>query len=318
MEKILAPICLFTYNRLEETKQTVEALQNNFLAKQSELFVFSDGPKNKDSIQDVDLIRAYIKTISGFKKITVFESSENKGLAGSVIHGVTKIINEHGRVIVLEDDLVTTRNFLDFMNQALMRFSNDETIYSISGFVPLINNEDKLDYFLHERSYPWGWATWKEKWNQVTFDKNKILSIIEKDKFVLNAFESKCGKDAPRMLINSIKGLNNSWYIRWVFSNFINKKNSVFPTNSLVSNVGFNSVSSSHCDGLSAYEFKLDYGINRTFEFTRFEKNTDNYFLKYYTKEHKILFRLRLLFKKNGYKLLIKELKIKYFNRWFQ
>ena len=318
MEKIFAPICLFTYNRLKETKKTVEALQNNFLAKQSELFVFSDGPKNKNNIQNVDLVRAYIKTISGFKKITVYESLENKGLAKSIIHGVTKIVKEHGKVIVLEDDIVTTQNFLDFMNQALIHFSNSATIYSISGFVPLINNEYMLDYYLHERSYPWGWATWKERWSEVNFDKNKILSIIEKDKLVLKSFESKCGEDAPRMLTNSIKGLNSSWYIRWIFSNFIDNKTSVFPTKSLVYNVGFNSESSSHCDGLSAYEFNLDDGKNRVFEFTRFKKNTDRYFLKYFTKKHKILFRLNLLFKKNGYKLLIKELKNKHFNRWFQ
>ena len=118
MKNSLAPICLFTYNRLEETKQTVEALKNNFLAKQSELFIFSDGPKYIDNTLEVDSVRAFVKTISGFKKITINESIKNMGLASSIINGVSKVIKTYDSVIVLEDDLITSANFLNCKNQA--------------------------------------------------------------------------------------------------------------------------------------------------------------------------------------------------------
>ena len=167
MKSKLAPICLFTFNRLEETKQTVEALQNNFLACESDLFIFSDGPKNELTKDKVIAVREFLMTIHGFKSITIFESKFNKGLANSIIDGVSQIINEFGKVIVLEDDLVTTPNFLDFMNQGLEHFKNNQRIYSISGFVPLIKNPHDFDFFLHERSYPWGWATWNQEWSQV-------------------------------------------------------------------------------------------------------------------------------------------------------
>lgn len=116
---MFAPILLFTYNRLSETKQTVEALQKNYLASQSKLFIFSDGAKNFRDVQKVKDVREYIGSIDGFKSVKVFESTENKGLANSIIIGVTKIITEYGRVIILEDDLISTPNFLNFMNEAL-------------------------------------------------------------------------------------------------------------------------------------------------------------------------------------------------------
>lgn len=311
MKSKLAPICLFTYNRLEETKQTIEALKNNFLATESDLFIFSDGPKNELAKDKVIAVREFITTIKGFKSITVLKSKTNKGLANSIIEGVSKVIAEYGKVIVLEDDLVTTPNFLDFMNQGLEHFRNNECVYSISGFVPLIKNTYNFDFFLHERSYPWGWATWDHEWNQVNFNKKDLSKIIRTDSKVLKEFSSKCGEDAPKMLLNSIDGLNNSWYIRWVFSNFINCKLAIFPTQSLVSNEGFNSSKGTHCVGLSAYEYSLYDGSIRDFQFTYSKKNLDQNFLKYFTFKHKIIFRFKLLLKKKGAKMLFNELKNK-------
>ncbi|HEY4831020.1 MAG TPA: glycosyltransferase, partial [Waddliaceae bacterium] len=111
----IAPIVLFVYNRLETVKKTIESLQMNTLAKESELYIFSDGPKNPDDKIQVDLVREYLKTIRGFKNITIDESPKNSGLAISIIHGVTEIVEKFNKVIVLEDDLITSPYFLQFM-----------------------------------------------------------------------------------------------------------------------------------------------------------------------------------------------------------
>ncbi len=116
---VLAPIVLFVYNRLSHTKQTVESLQKNYLADQSELFIFSDGPKNELDRQKVENVRKYLNSINGFKNIVIKESQENKGLANSVISGVSEIISKYGKIIVMEDDLVSAPGFLKFMNEAL-------------------------------------------------------------------------------------------------------------------------------------------------------------------------------------------------------
>jgi GT2 family glycosyltransferase len=114
-----APIALFVYNRPWHTRQTVEALKKNELASESELFIYSDAPKNGKAKEKVKEVREYIKTIDGFKKVTIIERENNWGLADSIIDGVTKIVNEYGKIIVLEDDLVTSPYFLKFMNEAL-------------------------------------------------------------------------------------------------------------------------------------------------------------------------------------------------------
>ena len=122
MTKKLAPIVLFVYNRLNHTRQTLEALQKNDLASKSELIIYSDSAKNKNDLDKVAKVREYIKNIDGFKKIIIRKAKKNIGLANSIINGVTKVVNEYGKIIVLEDDLMTSRFFLRFMNEALVAY----------------------------------------------------------------------------------------------------------------------------------------------------------------------------------------------------
>ena len=156
-------ICLFTYNRAFETRQTIEALKLNFLAPFSQLFIFSDGPKNESDAEKVGEVRNYIRSIDGFKTVEIIESTINKGLANSIIEGVTQIIDKYEKVIVLEDDLVTTPNFLDFMNQALCFYNGKNNIFSISGFTMDLPSlaACKQDFYFSQRVSSWGWATWK-------------------------------------------------------------------------------------------------------------------------------------------------------------
>jgi len=313
MEK-LAPICLFTYNRLEETIQTVTALKANSLAKESDLIIFSDGPKKDSDVVQVKELRDYLKTINGFKLIKINESTTNKGLAHSIIKGVTKVIDKYGKIIVLEDDLITTPNFLSFMNQALNFYDNNKRIYAVNGYSPLIEGViekgDKI--YFHVRSSSWGWATWDDRWDDNVFDKSRIREVINENDSVLKKFDNEAGKDASRMLLGALTGRNNSWYIRWVFHNFIHDKISVYPILSKVLNVGFNS-EATHCTGISAYKAEMDLSNNKDFEFDKIIdlKNKDYRFLKYFSRKYKFIFRIKLLASLNGRKMVFNELRTK-------
>jgi GT2 family glycosyltransferase len=122
----LAPILLFTYNRPSHTRQTLEALLNNKLAKESELFIFSDGYKNDNDKENVLKVRNIIHSIEGFKQVHIIENAYNFGLAKNIIEGVTQVIDKYGKMIALEDDLITSPYFLTFMNEALEKFENEE------------------------------------------------------------------------------------------------------------------------------------------------------------------------------------------------
>lgn len=267
----LAPICVFTYNRLEETKQTITALQNNFLAKESELFVFSDGPRNEQSVVKINEVRNYLKTIEGFKTIEIIESKENKGLAKSIISGVTTILERYSSIIVIEDDLVTTPNFLDFMNSALSFYSNDEKIFSISGYtlnLPSLKYEEK-DFYFGYRASSWGWGIWKDRWLPIDWELNAYADFL-KDKRAIQKFK-RGGSDMPRMLRNQMTGKIDSWAIRFCFHQFKEELYTVFPTISKLASIGFSS-EATHTSGTKRFLTRVDTSLNRDFKFDNFKK----------------------------------------------
>lgn len=182
--KNLAPIVLFTYKRLNTLKQTIESLQQNYLATESDLYIFSDAAKGIEDKESVDSVRNYIKTIKGFKSVTITESEVNKGLATSIIEGVSQILKTHETVIVLEDDLVSTNNFLDFMNESLTKYEDETAIFSISGFSFNLNLEKKYfyDVYFLNRGWSWGWATWRDRWEKVDWKIKDYSEFIKNKK----------------------------------------------------------------------------------------------------------------------------------------
>ncbi len=250
----IAPIALFVYNRLEHTKKTIEALQKNTLAKRSELFIYSDNAKNKVSQADVNKVREYINNINGFKKITIIERDRNWGLADTIIDGVTKVVNIYGKIVVLEDDLVTSPYFLKYMNNALDFYENEESVASIHGYIYPI--EDLPDSFFIKGADCWGWATWKNKWDIFEADGKKLLDELTIKNLTKEAdFNGNYG--FTRMLKDQINGKNNSWAIRWYISAFLKNMITLYPGKSYVQNIGLDS-RGTHCGETDIFDVNLN------------------------------------------------------------
>ncbi len=250
-----APICLFVYNRPLHTKKTIEALSNNILASESELIIFSDGPKIEEDQKLIKSIRNYIKNLNGFKKIQLIESKENKGLANSIIEGVTQICNQYGKIIVLEDDLVTSPIFLKYMNDALNLYEFQDKVISIHGYVYPIENRLPETFFLKGADC-WGWATWKRGWDLFNSEGKYLLNQIIK-KNLSYEFDYNNSYPYTKMLKNQIEGKNNSWAIRWYASAFLENKLTLYPGKSLVQNIGFDN-SGVHCNKNNIYFTELE------------------------------------------------------------
>ena len=265
---MLAPICLFTYNRLNETKQTIAALQQNFLAKESDLFIYSDGAKNEEGSLKVNEVRTFIKSISGFKSITIFEAEKNMGLANSIIGGVSQIIEKYGKIIVLEDDLITSPNFLDFMNQALVFYQKNNKIISISGHTLdfQIPSEYKPDMYFFGRAGSWGWATWKSRWSLIDWEV-KDWNTFKKSKKLIKDFKLN-GNDLYSMLKDYKENKNDSWAIRFCYNQFKQKTFTVYPSVSKVNNIGFTE-DGTNCKGYNKYEIKFQPKNKLTFHFSK-------------------------------------------------
>ncbi len=236
-----APIAVFVYKRPDKTKRLFESLIKNPLAKNSEVYVFSDGPRDKDSGKGVSLVREYVDGLKDggfFKKLTSEYSETNKGLASSVIGGVTRLLDEFGRVIVLEDDLVLSEFFLDYMNECLDHYEKDGRIWSISGYSSIpapVEGYDK-NIYLNYRASSWGWATWKDRWALVDWD----MRDYGRFRFDPAANLRFCygGNDLPSMLRAQMKGKIDSWAVRFCYHQTKNRMFSIAPVRSLVQNEG--------------------------------------------------------------------------------
>ena len=264
--KKLAPIVLFVYNRLAETQQTIWSLQKNHLSSESDLFIFSDGPKDEKGKQNVEKVRAFIKTISGFKKVIIKESPVNRGLAKSVIGGVTEIINEYGVVIAMEDDLVTSPNFLDFMNQALDFYSESMEVISISGYTLDLASLEKsnFDYYVGYRASSLGWGTWENRWNPVDWGVSDYQKF-RKD-FSQQYKFSKISSDLPGMLKKQMNGKIDSWAIRWCYHQFKNNLLTIYASKSKINHIGLGE-DATHCVDVDKFNTPLDASDRRVFEF---------------------------------------------------
>lgn len=304
-----APIVLFVYNRPWHTLKTLESLYENELANCSTLYVFADGPKDKSSsqqIKDIEKTRSVVKQKQWCKDVVIVERNENIGLSNSVINGVSEIVNKHGKIIVLEDDLVLSRNFLKYMNEALNLYLNHNNIYSINAYMFPINFDNNCTFLLPYIS-SWGWATWKNKWDY--FDQNistEDINAINNNQVLKRRFNLE-NYDYAHML----KYSTNSWAIKWYYSVFIKHGLNVFPTMTMVKNIGF--------DG-SGTNCPIDEQTNKNFSFNNYvnieadvKLNLNNYnlYLSYFVKPKKslakkITSRLKKCLKRLSTLLLVK------------
>lgn len=297
----LAPILLFTYRRVPT--KTIESLLKNSLAKESNLFIFSDGSKNEKDKNDVLTVRNYIKTIKGFKSLKIVESPKNKGLANSIINGVTNIIEQYNKVIVLEDDLIISNDFLSFMNEGLNFYENDKSIWSMAGYsprLPCLTNYN-FDVYLSPRASSWGWATWKDRWDSIDWEA-KDFKKLKQDKKKQKQFNIG-GNDMYKMLELQMLGKIDSWAIRWCFSQFLQDRYTVFPKKSKIVNDGFTDNKGTHNTG--ANEKWLINNLNHdnvTFLNLKPQKNIIECFQKYH--QLSIFTKIGYFLKKyGGYKI---------------
>lgn len=252
-----APIIIFCYNRLDSLKLLINSLLKNKEFLETELIIYSDAAKTSHDLKNVELVRAYVDSMDIINRKTIIKREVNFGLAKNIINGVTEVINNFGKVIVLEDDLIVSENFLCYMNSALNFYKNREYIFSISGYtaqLKSLKNYEK-DTYLSYRPSSWGWATWKNKWDGIDW-KIEHFNEFSKDRVEVNRF-NRGGIDMYRMLKHYMIGKNNSWAIRWAYAMYKKDKYAIYPKISKIQNIGFGE-DATHCKGENIYKTSLD------------------------------------------------------------
>lgn len=255
-----SPIIIFVYNRADHFEKTYEALSKCPEAKQSDLYIFSDGPKNEKAVSGVAQVREKLSEIERdgcFRSVTVTESEKNKGLALSIIQGVSSVLLQHGRAIILEDDSVVAPSFLNFMNRALDEFEADKRIGAVAGYTPQFSfpKDYNEDIFTSYRSCSCGWATWKDRFENVDWELKDIKSFYN-NREMIKKFNSS-GSDRFMRLYRQTKGNGTSWSVRFGLHLVKNDMLTVYPKYSYVQNIGCDE-SGVHSKAEDAEKMKVD------------------------------------------------------------
>jgi len=232
----LSPIALFVYNRPEHTRRTIKFLKENLLADESRLFIFSDGPASAKENEKVNEVRDIIKTVDGFKNVEIVERTSNAGLANSIIEGVTKLVKEYGKVIVFEDDLITSPYTLQYFNNALTEYQNVSKVMHIGAYMYPLQNNNLPETFFYRVATSWGWATWDRAWK--CFEPDIDTLIKQFDTHNRFKFSIEGTMNFWRQIQEFKTGRNNSWAIRWYASIFLQNGLTLNPSHSLVNNIG--------------------------------------------------------------------------------
>jgi hypothetical protein len=294
-----APIVLFVYNRPWHTRQTLEALSMNELAKESDLFIFSDGPRENATCEDlkmIDEVRSIALEKKWCKNSKLIASDRNKGIETSTIEGVTRVVNEFGKVIVLEDDLITAPYFLRYMNDGLEVYSDNKNVYSVNGYMFPIQGE-RLDSVLLPFTSSWGWGTWKDRWE-------KFEQEISQKECLLNNHLLASRFNMGDYKYTDILPLN-TWDIRWYYSVFLRNGLGLFPTLSLVKNIGFDGSGTHYTQKLEVTQY-LTLSRIQIKEHDKFDLSFLSNYLSFFQKDKKsvsarIIGRIKKKLKKIGW-----------------
>ena len=276
-----APILLFVYNRPSHTRRCIESLLKNSLASENHLFIYADGAKDESQQEAVNEVRSYIRSIQGFKQVTLIERNENWGLARNIIDGITTQVNRYGKVIVLEDDLIVAPYFLQFMNDALETYKDEPKVGHIQA-CDFTQDPTLPETFLIKWTGSWGWGTWDRAWKHFNPNGKELLKKLEERKLTYTFdFNGKYG--FTRMLRRQIEGKNNSWAIRWNASLFLENILSLNVGRSLVQNEGFDGTGT-NCGGGGLYSSNLHLNKLQVVRINPIEENQEarKAFMRYY------------------------------------
>jgi hypothetical protein len=301
----LAPIALFVYNRPEHTRRTLNSLQKNLLADESRLFIFSDGAKTPADQAKVDEVRQLISDVSGFKSVKVIEGKQNKGLANSIIDGVTQLVKDYGKVIVFEDDLLSSKYSLQYFNEGLTKYANEEKVMHMGAYMFELGDKKLPETFFYRIATSWGWATWARAWKDFEPDIDKLMGQFDKQK--ISRFSIDGTMNFWKQMQEFKAGKNNSWAIRWYASIFLKGGLTLNPSNSLVHNIGHDGTGV-HSNIENTYKVKISQKAVKKFPTEIKENEQAHVAIRNFLKNRKgSLVKRGMVF--------IKQMRIKYFTK---
>lgn len=250
----LAPIALFVYNRPGHTRRTLTFLQKNQLAENSRLFIFADGARAEADKPRVEQVRQILDGVTGFKSVKIIASETNLGLAESIIRGVTQLTQEYGKLIVFEDDLLSSPYTLQYFNEALDRYEHEEQVMHVGAYMYDLKDPSLPETFFYRAATSWGWATWRRAWKYFEPNIDTLISQFDQEK--IHQFSIEGSMNFWKQMLQFKSGKNNSWAIRWYASIFLKGGLTLNPSRSFIQNIGHDG-SGVHSNNEDIYQVRM-------------------------------------------------------------
>lgn len=241
----LAPVALFAFNRPEHTRKTLAAIASNALASATDLFIFVDGPRNEEDVAQIREVCAIADAVKSFRSLTLVRQDVNKGLAQSIVEGINRVLEEHDKIIVMEDDIVTSPAFLNYMNNSLSRFEDEKKVWHICGYNEPTGGRDTRKTYFSRLMNCWGWGTWRDRWQHFEKNPDKLLTEFTPD--MIQRFDLEIGEKFWFQVLANADGRMNTWAIFWYAAIFKQDGLCLNPQVTFVTNIGFDG-SGVHCN----------------------------------------------------------------------
>lgn len=262
----MAPVLIVTYDRLEHLTKTITSLQRNIYAAQTDLFIASDYQRTDSEANKVAGVRRYLKRIDGFKSVTVFAREKNFGVVDNSNCALQVMFGMFDRFIIMNDDLMTAPGFLKFMNEGFERYRENKRVFSITGYCPPIQIPSTYQYdaFFLGRMSAWGCGMTKDRYDSVHEITREEFDEFAANKKLSRAFVEAGGEDLVVMLKDVAYGSLEAWDVRCMYTQFMKDQYTVYPTQSLILNIGFDGTGM-HCGKTDRFNVVL--GGKTTFRF---------------------------------------------------
>ena len=247
-----APIVMIAFNRPAMLKSTLERLSQASGVEKHDIFMFVDGPRNElDAIKQKEIMNVLSYWQTKLPRIKTYQRSRNYGCRGNIVDAITQIISQYGRAIVIEDDILISRTFLEYMDRALDFYNDDKRIWSINAYQShnvKVPRDYPYDVYLDPINMCWGWGTWYDRWREVDFDLRDWPR--DRNDSVFMDKLNKVGRHLAYMIDLQYEGKLNTWDVQCTYHVVKHDLMSIEPRYQLSKNIGFSSkFKSEHCQG---------------------------------------------------------------------
>ena len=249
-------LAIFGYNRPEHLRKCLEAVKRN---KHITTYIFLDGGCTKEVLK----VANDFWVDNHFKRwVSVFPNSEHLGCAKSIYKGIDYILKSYKSIIVIEDDIIVSDNFIDYMLKGLEFYKDKKDVGSLTGY-NLIKNQKEI--YASKRFTCWGWATWKDRWGSFNRDIEPL---------------DNWGDDILPMLDRTLNGKLDTWDVQFAVHHLVHNLKCIHPPKSLVKNIGTDGSGTHQKKGLN----KFDTDINNVEPLFRYPVEIDEGIRKQFCK----------------------------------